>query len=61
MGGRGDGPRPPMSLEEVEMAHGPDRSEVPRAELVIGGVDISAPDLEAVFLSLTGKALRDRT
>jgi len=36
MGGRGDVPRPPMSFEEVEMAHGPGRSDVPRAELVIG-------------------------
>ncbi len=32
-----------------------------RSDLVIGGVDIAAPDLEAVFLSLTGKALRDHT
>jgi len=27
--------------------------------VTIGGVDVTAPDLEAVFLSLTGKALRD--
>lgn len=28
-------------------------------QVVIGGVEITEPDLEAVFLSLTGKALRD--
>ncbi len=31
------------------------------SDVVIGGVEIASPDLEAVFLSLTGKALRDRS
>jgi ABC-2 type transport system ATP-binding protein len=30
-----------------------------RIGVTIGGVEVTAPDLEAVFLSLTGKALRD--
>jgi len=32
-----------------------------RDGVVVSGVDIRTPDLEAVFLSLTGKALRDGT
>jgi ABC-2 type transport system ATP-binding protein len=32
-----------------------------RLGVTIGGVEITAPDLEAVFLHLTGKALRDPT
>lgn len=32
-----------------------------RAGVTIGGVEVTSPDLEAVFLSLTGKALRDTT
>jgi ABC-2 type transport system ATP-binding protein len=30
-----------------------------RDDVTIGGVDVVAPDLEAVFLALTGRALRD--
>jgi hypothetical protein len=28
--------------------------------VAIGGVEVTAPDLEAVFLHLTGKGLRDQ-
>ena len=28
-------------------------------DVTISGVDVAAPDLESVFLHLTGKALRD--
>jgi ABC-2 type transport system ATP-binding protein len=35
----------------IEAAH--------RADVSIGGIDVVEPDLEAVFLRLTGKALRD--
>jgi hypothetical protein len=30
-----------------------------RQDVTIGGVEVVSPDLEAVFLKLTGKALRD--
>jgi ABC-2 type transport system ATP-binding protein len=34
-------------------------SEVAQAGMAVSSVDIEQPDLEAVFLHLTGKALRD--
>jgi ABC-2 type transport system ATP-binding protein len=46
-------------VDDVGRTLGPIIEAAGRAGVTLGGVDIDQPDLEAVFLELTGKGLRD--
>jgi ABC-2 type transport system ATP-binding protein len=48
-----------LLVEDVGLTLGPVIEEADRAGVTIGGLEVVEPDLEAVFLELTGKALRD--
>src|SRR5690606_34579804 len=48
-----------LLVDDVGRTLGPIVEAADRADVAIGGVEVVEPDLEAVFLELTGKGLRD--
>ena len=48
-----------LRVDDTSRALAPVVEAAERAGVEVGGIDVAEPDLEAVFLHLTGKALRD--